>query len=561
MLEDSIIASQDEEIRKLLIFQYHYTVPKFQREYSWIDEHVEEFMDDLMQHLKDNKNEHYFFGSIYLCRTNDKNMWIVVDGQQRLATTMIFLVVVRDLFMEYGAHDDANKINEHIQYELNSEKKFRLNLNSRNNDFFHNNILADHVGDRKKLFFSADTGEKKLANAYEKIYAFLKKKCASSENEKDCLSKIVNHFLEYFIVVVNVIKTYHDQHRIFNSMNHKGLRLSENDYVKNGIFEKIDQNDIDYSDDLWSRMHTNLERFGMDDDKFLRHYLLATDKRVAKKDVSKNILDQFESKNISPIQLLENLCDYSYYYWILASPSIEFENYKTILSKLNSLITLESEIVYPALMVGYEKLWDSNEKEFEELVDLLLKFFFRARTICNKAPNSLERVIVEICKKLSNDESLKQIKHYVRNSRQYPSSSEFLSFFDSFSPKHNVALYTLQEINIRDQNLESFPTTQIDYVMPRKLSSAWKQYVKSENNLVNNMIQKFHGDNINKIGNIVLLDKNIKTSDTFENKKLVYKNSNIDITKNISKYETWNGDSIVQHQKSLGNIAEKIWNI
>ena len=196
MLEDSIIASQDEEIRKLLIFQYHYTVPKFQREYSWIDEHVEEFMDDLMQHLKDNKNEHYFFGSIYLCRTNDKNMWIVVDGQQRLATTMIFLVVVRDLFMEYGAHDDANKINEHIQYELNSEKKFRLDLNSRNflNDFFHNNILADHVGDRKKLFFSADTGEKKLANAYEKIYAFLKKKCASSENEKDCLSKIVNHF-------------------------------------------------------------------------------------------------------------------------------------------------------------------------------------------------------------------------------------------------------------------------------------------------------------------------------------------------------------------------------
>ena len=110
MLEDSIIASQDEEIRKLLIFQYHYTVPKFQREYSWIDEHVEEFMDDLMQHLKDNKNEHYFFGSIYLCRTNDKNMWIVVDGQQRLATTMIFLVVVR--FMEYFAST--------IQYELDS---------------------------------------------------------------------------------------------------------------------------------------------------------------------------------------------------------------------------------------------------------------------------------------------------------------------------------------------------------------------------------------------------------------------------------------------------------
>ena len=525
MLEDSIIASHDAEIRKLLIFQYRYTVPKFQREYSWIDEHVEEFMDDLIQHLKDNKNEHYFFGSIYLCKTKEKNTWIVVDGQQRLATTMIFLVVVRDLFMEYGAYDDADKINAYLQYEINSEKKFRLNLNSRNNVFFHNNILAAHVGDRPKLFVSADIGEKKLANAYTKIYNILKKKCDLPNDEKNCLSEIVNHFLEYFIVIVNVIKTYFDQHRIFNSMNHKGLRLSENDYVKNGIFEKINQNDIEHGDELWSKMHTNLERFRMDDDKFLRHYLLATDKRVAKKDVSKTILKQVESQNISPIKLLETLCDYSYYYWILASPSIEFKDHKIILAKLNSLIILESEIVYPALMVGYEKLWDNNKKEFEELVDLLLKFFFRARTICNKAPNSLERVIVEICKKLANNESLEQIKQYVRNSTQYPSSGDFLSFFDSFSPKHDVALYTLQEITAHDQNLESSRATKIDYVMPKKLSNIWKNYIKSKNNLDINMVKKFHSDHINKIGNIVLLDTNIETNDIYENKQLVYKNS------------------------------------
>ena len=147
-------------------------------------------------------------------------------------------------------------------------------------------------------------------------------------------------------------------------------------------------------------------------------------------------------------------------------------------------------------MVGYEKLWDNNKKEFEELVDLLLKFFFRARTICNKAPNSLERVIVEICKKLANNESLEQIKQYVRNSTQYPSSGDFLSFFDSFSPKHDVALYTLQEITAHDQNLESSRATKIDYVMPKKLSNIWKNYIKSKNNLDINMVKKFHSDHI-----------------------------------------------------------------
>ena len=38
--------------------------------------------------------------------------------------------------------------------------------------FFHNNILADHVGDRKKLFFSADTGEKNLQMHMKKYMHF-----------------------------------------------------------------------------------------------------------------------------------------------------------------------------------------------------------------------------------------------------------------------------------------------------------------------------------------------------------------------------------------------------
>lgn len=47
-----------------------YTVPRFQREYSWKEEEIDEFWDDIVQQIKikDGKvrNEEYFIGCIVL---------------------------------------------------------------------------------------------------------------------------------------------------------------------------------------------------------------------------------------------------------------------------------------------------------------------------------------------------------------------------------------------------------------------------------------------------------------------------------------------------------------
>lgn len=69
-----------------------YVVPRFQREYSWQSEEVEEFWDDIAQQIKlaplksraktkKIKNEEYFIGCIVLVGEDSKPEYQIVDGQ------------------------------------------------------------------------------------------------------------------------------------------------------------------------------------------------------------------------------------------------------------------------------------------------------------------------------------------------------------------------------------------------------------------------------------------------------------------------------------------------
>jgi len=74
-----------------------YIVPRFQREYSWETEEVEEFWEDVTQQIsisanKKIKNEEYFIGCIVLVGEDSNPEYLIVDGQQRLTTLTIFCV-------------------------------------------------------------------------------------------------------------------------------------------------------------------------------------------------------------------------------------------------------------------------------------------------------------------------------------------------------------------------------------------------------------------------------------------------------------------------------------
>ncbi len=97
-------------------------VPQFQRSYSWDETNVDEFLTDLKTARK--KDAPYFMGTVVFANSQeDGQRQQIVDGQQRLATTAILLVAVRDLLADYKKAAQSKHIDElYLRgYDLESE--------------------------------------------------------------------------------------------------------------------------------------------------------------------------------------------------------------------------------------------------------------------------------------------------------------------------------------------------------------------------------------------------------------------------------------------------------
>lgn len=85
-------------------------IPPYQRNYEWTDAQCKVFFEDVKKTCDNNMNgieDEHFFGSItfFQDETNfgEPNKLVLIDGQQRITTTMLFLVAIRDTL-----HDDEN---------------------------------------------------------------------------------------------------------------------------------------------------------------------------------------------------------------------------------------------------------------------------------------------------------------------------------------------------------------------------------------------------------------------------------------------------------------------
>ncbi|HMZ95276.1 MAG TPA: DUF262 domain-containing protein, partial [Chitinophagales bacterium] len=60
-------------------------IPAYQRAYSWGDKQCSQFLEDLLEQ----KGKKYYLGQFLF--EKDGNTLFIIDGQQRLTTTILFL--------------------------------------------------------------------------------------------------------------------------------------------------------------------------------------------------------------------------------------------------------------------------------------------------------------------------------------------------------------------------------------------------------------------------------------------------------------------------------------
>jgi len=105
-----------EKILLKNVFRMWFRIPEYQRPYVWGYEEINDLLDDLTFAQRENPDSEYFLGSFVfqfkpaapeLGRKFPEND--LLDGQQRLATLLLLLAVIRDLVINSETKEELKE--------------------------------------------------------------------------------------------------------------------------------------------------------------------------------------------------------------------------------------------------------------------------------------------------------------------------------------------------------------------------------------------------------------------------------------------------------------------
>ena len=213
-------------------------VPEFQRSYAWSEDEVSQLWDDVVEAIENNKNE-YFIGPIVV--KNNKESLEVIDGQQRLTTSLILISIIRRVFRFSGDNERADWFrNEFFGKQdvvtLKTSEKFFMN--EENNETFRSFVIADstkeNIKTEQKKYLKKNSNYlllQSILTLWELVENHI-----GSKNEK--LLELHNFLYEKVKVLVLTVQDEADAYVIFETLNDRGKTLDTMDLLKNHLFSK-----------------------------------------------------------------------------------------------------------------------------------------------------------------------------------------------------------------------------------------------------------------------------------------------------------------------------------
>ena len=227
------LTAEQKSIFKIFNEKNKYVIPPYQRPYSWgIDECIDLF-EDLKQQFYDAKEEGYFLGNIVITNTFDKRYdFEVIDGQQRLTTIIMFLRVLYQF-------DNRNNKLKNLIWILNDRTDEIIETRLQTNIFIEKDKKSlEEVLDIDYIYKRPLNKKDKFKNNIFYLYQAVEDFVNDGNN--------IEAFIDFFIYDVtllpiqtegtNTSNAREKALRIFETINDRGLSLSNSDILKSAIY-------------------------------------------------------------------------------------------------------------------------------------------------------------------------------------------------------------------------------------------------------------------------------------------------------------------------------------
>ena len=565
---------ENQTISDLFSCQAIYVIPNYQRQYSWVNEQLEELWSDLYESYINTPEECYFLGSIVVV-DDGKGHHELVDGQQRITTLMIMLNVLAKTFPDINKNSDIllkgnlQKIKQLIYFD-EGINRLQLQIDPNYNTSFKKAIINQDNYENFKYPTQAnlkkDDPEYKFVNTakffYDKFNELLK-----SEGQS-----VLEGFVNFILFKTNIIKTICTNQsfaiKLFLVLNDRGLELSISDIIKSYILDKYDSNDRYNENDKatfnynWKSIEkiSNDYEFTIDDFMvYFEYYKLKSNPKRQVTDELKKIIQS--SEVVSLVDEMKSFAD-----------NLE-KVYKSTLPVIYSLRYIPWQAyVMTALASAYQVDYPDKEELFQSM-----RRFFYISWISGKTLNGIKQtsfnLIDAIVDKKTIDEINEMLDKFIYGKRLIRDVYQNLND-DVYGQNFLKALMLSIEYEIREKTNVGFykinNSIHIDHILPQQFDKRLDEW----KNIDDVALAKTY---IHKLGNLALLlgSKNEEALNHGMNVKMnIYQGKDknesgvtaFDTTKtiidNYNKGDVdWDVSHIVDRQKYLIGLIENMLDI
>jgi uncharacterized protein with ParB-like and HNH nuclease domain len=548
----------NQTFQELLSNGVKYIVPRFQRDYAWDQEQWEDLWEDIK--TLDDENYHYM-GYIVL-QKKGRHDFEVIDGQQRLTTLSLIVLAAMDKIKKLAvnkneaAHNDE-RLKEITGRFIGSKDIVSLRVSSkltlnRNNNRFYKDICSYLKAPNKR-------GVTKTNSLIRKAFYFFSEKYMGSNGSE--VAEFVENFTSSMVFTKIVVQDDLNAYKVFETLNARGVQLSTPDLLKNYIFSVITRNDdvsdeeLNDLDENWSEIIAQLGVNNFTD--FIRYHHNFQKKHVTKKALFTSIR-KLSNTPQTAYGYLQSLGEYAPIYASLLNPHDEWWanqgiDYQEVQKYLEGFNLFKIKSPFTIFMVAFKKF---SSKEFVKLVKYLYVLSVRYNVICHYSTSELEKLYNQIAIKVFSGiySRASHVKNGDEFRKLYPKDEAFshaFKFHKMLSRQSSKKIrFLLAEIESHLGHQSDYAKTVLEHICPYHPEQEWYQYF---------------GDGVNdiqdRLGNLVLLEKDELQRADFNTKKANYLTTSFKLAKQVAEYDSWDLKNLNDYQEWLANQAVKTWRV
>lgn len=564
-------------ITQLLSSRCQFSIPRFQREYSWERRNYQEFFDDMLKCLKIDANGKicdtpYFLGTMLFIGNLEMagQTLDVVDGQQRLTIITILFSAISDHFREVGNDKLSERIFQYIMTEDDNGDLVRVLQSKTHYPFFSYYIqdikkeIKEEANSEEEIciqetfeYLYQRTSENSLRSSLYKLYG---KKYVDNIAYEDILKALRDQVLKSLVVIITTAER-EDANSIFEILNAKGKRLASVDLIKNQIFSvAITTEPADFADVTWNKIKNILygrnETVGMA--TFFRHYWVSKYSQSSEKKLYDKFMNKIKPANDKTYkEFLKGMEKNAEYYMRIVNPSRrDYQNKKQYFWLVQSLDYLSDKfnivqiriILMAVLEIKDRGLISMNK--FKNLVQYLEGFHFIYNAVLSRRSNVVDSPYASSARKLRKCQTKEQVDKCIEElknklDKQYPSYNDFKNKF----------------IQLKYSKQDTPDNIKVKYIINKMYCyfSNGKEEIFPDNGSIEHILPESSGERALNIGNLILLEiklNNDAGQATYADKRQkYYLESNYDWVKNfIDEHISWTEEEVLVRAENMADI-------